>query len=105
MPTTTDLQQLPVARIRRSSLNPRKGRNVARYEAFKASVASQGVLQAIVVRPVSGDPDHDFEIVAGETRWTASIDCGLAYIPAWCAKCRTPRRASRQWSRTSSVLI
>lgn len=82
MPTTTDLQQLPVARIRRSSLNPRKGRNVARYEAFKASVASQGVLQAIVVRPVSGDPDHDFEIVAGETRWTASIDCGLAYIPA-----------------------
>ncbi|SEJ44202.1 PRTRC system ParB family protein, partial [Azotobacter beijerinckii] len=27
-------------------------------------------------------PEHDFEIVAGETRWQAATDCGIEVIPA-----------------------
>jgi len=79
---STELQQLPIDRIRRSELNPRKGRNASRYEAFKNSIATQGILQPIVVRPVSGDPEHDYEIVAGETRWLASSELGHPFIPA-----------------------
>ncbi|MFB8831918.1 ParB N-terminal domain-containing protein [Azotobacter sp. CWF10] len=45
---------------------PAQGRNPERYEHFKQSVMAQGILQAILVRPIQGDPEHDFEIVAGK---------------------------------------
>ncbi|MFB8831790.1 PRTRC system ParB family protein [Azotobacter sp. CWF10] len=79
---TTDIKHLPVSRIRRNPNNPRKGRNAERYEHFKQSVMAQGILQPILVRPIQGDPEHDFEIVAGETRWQAATDCGIDLIPA-----------------------
>jgi len=80
--TVTDIQHLPVSRIRRNRNNPRKGRNPERYERFKQSVMAQGILQPILVRPIQGDPEHDFEIVAGETRWQAATDCAIDLIPA-----------------------
>lgn len=79
---STHIQHLPVSRIRRNPNNPRKGRNAERYEHFKQSVMAQGILQPILVRPIQGDPEHDFEIVAGETRWQAATDCALELIPA-----------------------
>lgn len=77
-----EIKHLPVSRIRRNPDNPRKGRNPERYEHFKQSVMAQGILQPILVRPIEGDPAHDFEIVAGETRWQAAIDCAIELIPA-----------------------
>lgn len=44
-----------------------------------ASIAAQGVVQPIVVRPLDGDR---YEIVAGERRWRAAQRAGLAVIPA-----------------------
>jgi len=79
---STHIQHLPVSRIRRNPNNPRKGRNAERYEHFKQSVMAQGILQPILVRPLHGDPEHDYEIVAGETRWQAATDCGIEVIPA-----------------------
>lgn len=79
---STHIQYLPVSRIRRNPNNPRKGRNAERYEHFKQSVMAQGILQPILVRPIEGDPKHDFEIVAGETRWQAATDCAIELIPA-----------------------
>jgi len=79
---STHIQHLPVSRIRRNPNNPRKGRNAERYEHFKQSVMAQGILQPILVRPIEGDPEHDFEIVAGETRWQAATDCAIDLIPA-----------------------
>jgi len=79
---STNIQHLPVSRIRRNPNNPRKGRNAERYEHFKQSVMAQGILQPILVRPIEGDPEHDFEIVAGETRWQAATDCAIELIPA-----------------------
>lgn len=79
---STHIQHLPVSRIRRNPNNPRKGRNAERYAHFKQSVMAQGILQPILVRPIEGDPEHDFEIVAGETRWQAATDCAIDLIPA-----------------------
>jgi len=67
--------------------NPRQPRTVFDEEALAElaySIREIGLLQPIVVRPV---PDADaveahYELVAGERRWRASREAGLARIPA-----------------------
>lgn len=75
---------LPAFRIRRNAkIDPRRGRNAADYQQFVESVRTHGVMQEILVRPISdGDPDHDYEIVYGNTRHSAAIDAGIEFIPA-----------------------
>jgi ParB family chromosome partitioning protein len=46
-----------------------------------ASIERQGVLQPIVVRPRRGQGGQRYEIVAGERRWRASSQAGLAEVP------------------------
>lgn len=78
-----DIKHLPVSRIRRNpNIDPRKGRNKDRYESFVASIRAQGVLQPILVRPVTDDADIDYEVVAGNTRWQGATDAQLEFIPA-----------------------
>jgi len=81
-PATAGL--LPVSRIRRNAkIDPRRGRNAADYQQFVESIRTHGVMQEILVRPVAdGDPDHDYEIVFGNTRHSAAIDAGIEFIPA-----------------------
>jgi ParB family chromosome partitioning protein len=47
-------------------------------EELANSIKSQGVMQPIVVRPVS---DNRYEIIAGERRWRASQQAGLDKVP------------------------
>lgn len=44
-----------------------------------ASIASMGVLQPILVRPLE---DGSYELIAGERRWRAATRAGLTSIPA-----------------------
>lgn len=77
------VHELDVKRIRRNPrIDPRKGRNKESYAAFVESIRDRGVQQPITVRPVEGDPDYDYEVVAGNTRWSGTIDAGLATVPA-----------------------
>jgi ParB family chromosome partitioning protein len=48
-------------------------------EELAASIRAQGVMQPIVVRPISSDK---YEIIAGERRWRAAQIAGLDSIPA-----------------------
>lgn len=84
-PLAVEIEMRLVAtnRIRRNpNVDPRKNRNHAKYAAFVTSVRLRGVQQPIIIRPVQGDPDADFEVVAGNTRWSAAIDTQLEMIPA-----------------------
>lgn len=49
------------------------------YERLVDSVREAGVLEAVTVR---GKPDGRYELLAGESRWTAAKDAGLQKIPA-----------------------
>jgi len=63
--------------------NPRQPRLEFDSQALQdlaASIKEQGVLQPILVRPVSG-AERGFELVAGERRLRASKLAGLAEIP------------------------
>ncbi|MEL7640615.1 MAG: ParB/RepB/Spo0J family partition protein [Solidesulfovibrio sp.] len=64
--------------------NPDQPRRVFEPEALAEladSIREQGLLQPVLVRPVSGAGGVSHEIVAGERRWRAAKLAGLAEIP------------------------
>jgi ParB family chromosome partitioning protein len=80
-PVTEDgaLRQLPVDLIQRGKYQPRQDIAPESLRELADSIVAQGVMQPIVVRPVSG---QKFEIIAGERRWRATQLAGLDVIPA-----------------------
>ncbi|HZJ08561.1 MAG TPA: ParB/RepB/Spo0J family partition protein [Trueperaceae bacterium] len=72
------VQQVAVAQLRPSPLQPRQRFDDATIAELTASVAERGVLQPIVVRPVDGG----YEVVAGERRFRAAQGAGLTTVPA-----------------------
>ena len=73
------LQELPVEFLQRGEYQPRKDLNPDALQELANSIAVQGVIQPIVVRPVA---DNRYEIIAGERRWRAAQQAGLHTVPA-----------------------
>ena len=73
-------RRLPVAFLRANPRNPRKSFGPSDLDDLTASVREKGVVQPILVRPVSGSADL-YEIVAGERRWRAAQRAGLHDVP------------------------
>ncbi|PLX60716.1 ParB/RepB/Spo0J family partition protein [Sedimenticola selenatireducens] len=76
--SANSLTSLPVDLIRRGRYQPRRDFNPDSLQELADSIAAQGVVQPIVVRPVYG---NQYEIIAGERRWRASQQAGLSEIP------------------------
>jgi ParB family chromosome partitioning protein len=72
------VRRLPLDRIDRGRYQPRREFDADSLRELADSIASQGVLQPIVVRPVAGGR---YEIIAGERRWRASREAGCEDIP------------------------
>ncbi|MFT4034042.1 MAG: ParB/RepB/Spo0J family partition protein [Patulibacter sp.] len=77
--TTAELRELPVALLTANPDQPRRRFDPAELQALADSIAAQGVLQPVLVRP---RPGGRYEIVAGERRWRAAQLAGLDAIPA-----------------------
>ena len=77
--TDEQLKHVPVELIQRGKYQPRRDINPEALEELAASIKAQGVMQPIVIRPIS---DEKYEIIAGERRWRASQLAGLDKIPA-----------------------
>lgn len=73
-------QHLPVARLQPSAIQPRRRFRPEDMETLVASVREKGVLQPLMVRPVTGSADQ-FEIIAGERRWRAAQAAGVHEVP------------------------
>ena len=78
-PDDSILKDLPVDLIQRGKYQPRKDIDPESLQELADSIKVQGVMQPIVVRPIS---DPEFEIIAGERRWRATQLAGLDTIPA-----------------------
>lgn len=74
-----ELHNLPVEVIQRGKYQPRRDMHPEALEELAASIKAQGIMQPIVVRPISSDK---YEIIAGERRWRATQLAGLDSIPA-----------------------
>ena len=72
------LKHLPVEFIQPGKYQPRMDMRAETLEELAASIKAQGVMQPIVVRPLSAEK---YEIIAGERRWRACQLAGLDNIP------------------------
>jgi len=74
-----ELRELPVEQIEPNPEQPRQSFEPAALDALAGSIASAGLLQPLIVRPLDGGR---YELVAGERRWRAAQKAGLKRVPA-----------------------
>jgi ParB family chromosome partitioning protein len=88
-PPGEELTKLPLDLLQRGKYQPRLDMRQETLQELADSIKAQGVVQPIVVRPLTGGTDgptagksQRYEIIAGERRWRAAQMAGLAEIPA-----------------------
>lgn len=84
-PAGERLASLPLDLLQRGKYQPRVDMREETLNELAASIKSQGLVQPILVRPLSGrgpGESQRYEIIAGERRWRAAQLAGLAEIPA-----------------------
>src|SRR5881227_1742188 len=72
------IHQINLARIVPSTLQPRKDFGREALQELIDSIRQHGVIQPLIVRQVGAR----FELIAGERRWRAAQEIGLATAPA-----------------------
>jgi ParB family chromosome partitioning protein len=72
------IRQIERAKIVPSPLQPRKVFRPEEIAELVDSIRERGVIQPLIVREVAGK----FELIAGERRWRASGEAGVAMLPA-----------------------
>lgn len=75
----SELKHVPIELIQRGKYQPRTDMHEEALEELANSIKKQGIMQPIVIRPISADK---YEIIAGERRWRACQIAGLDTIPA-----------------------
>ncbi|MGB1201312.1 MAG: ParB/RepB/Spo0J family partition protein [Cognaticolwellia aestuarii] len=80
-----ELQNLPIEQLHPGKYQPRKDMSAEALDDLANSIKSQGIIQPIVVRPIS---EHSYEIIAGERRWRAAqlaeldtVPCLIKHVP------------------------
>jgi ParB family chromosome partitioning protein len=78
-PEAAEYREVPVALIRPNPDQPRRRLDPESIAALAESISEAGLIQPVVVRPLA---DGRYELIAGERRWRAAREAGLASIPA-----------------------
>ena len=76
------LRDIPVELLSRGEYQPRVDMRQESLADLAESIKSQGIVQPIVVRALSGKGEKKYEIIAGERRWRAAQLAGLEAVPA-----------------------
>ena len=74
------IRMLAIDQLAPNPHQPRAQFDAAALEELSASIRTHGIIQPIVVSTVPGKQEH-FWIVAGERRWRAAQQAGLASVP------------------------
>jgi ParB family chromosome partitioning protein len=72
---------LAVTRIQAGKYQPRTRMDDGSLSELAASIKSQGIMQPVLVRPITGAGSVGYEIIAGERRFRAAQLAGLEEIP------------------------
>lgn len=73
-----ELQTLGLNELQAGKYQPRRDMSQTALEELATSIRQQGIIQPIVVRPLS---QGGYEILAGERRWRAARMAGLSNVP------------------------
>jgi len=76
---TTGVKILNIDRIESNPGQPRMVFDADALSELSASIKEHGVLQPILVRPLG---ENRYQLIAGERRWRATREAGIATIPA-----------------------
>ena len=77
------VRHLGIDTIERSPFQPRTEFDPEQLRGLADSIKQRGVIQPLLVRPLSGAGDtRRYELIAGERRWRAAREAGLTTIPA-----------------------
>jgi ParB family chromosome partitioning protein len=77
--TGAELVELPVDAIHPNPRQPRRRFEAEPAAGLAESVRAQGVVQPLLVRPRTAG---GYELIAGERRWRAAREAGVATVPA-----------------------
>jgi ParB family chromosome partitioning protein len=80
--TGDNVRQIPLKQIIANPAQPRRTFPQEELDELAASIREHGVLQPVLLRPLSGKEGEMYEIVAGERRWRAAQAAALDTIPA-----------------------
>jgi ParB family chromosome partitioning protein len=75
----TELRELPIDLLRPNPDQPRTRFDPGSISELAHSIETAGIVQPLIVRPLA---DGSYELVAGERRWRAAREAGLAEVPA-----------------------
>src|SRR6266487_745123 len=81
------VHQISLAGIVPSALQPRKDFGREALQELIDSIRQHGIIQPLIVRPATAGPSAGgqvgarFELIAGERRWRAAQEIGLATVP------------------------
>jgi ParB family chromosome partitioning protein len=81
------VRQLPIEAIRENRSQPRSSFDPELLAELTESVRAHGIIQPIIVTELA---DSQYELIAGERRWRAARQAGLATVPAL-VKSATPQ--------------
>jgi ParB family transcriptional regulator, chromosome partitioning protein len=73
------LAELPVDQIHANAKQPRRHFDPEAVSGLAESIRAQGLIQPVVVRPRL---EGGYELIAGERRWRAAREAGIATVPA-----------------------
>jgi ParB family transcriptional regulator, chromosome partitioning protein len=74
-----ELRELPVELVKPNPNQPRTRFDPEALASLASSIETSGVVQPLLVRPLH---DGSYELIAGERRWRAAQQAGLAKVPA-----------------------
>jgi ParB family chromosome partitioning protein len=77
--TASELLHLAVDQIHPNAKQPRKRFDDEAVSGLAESIRAQGLIQPVVVRPRL---EGGYELIAGERRWRAAREAGVATVPA-----------------------
>lgn len=74
----TEFQQIAIDNIQAGQYQPRQDFNAAALAELAQSIASQGLIEPLIVRSIAKER---YEIIAGERRWRAAKLAGMQQVP------------------------
>ncbi len=74
-----ELRELPTELIKPNPNQPRTRIDPESLAGLASSIEANGIVQPLLVRPLA---DGSYELIAGERRWRAAQEAGLAKVPA-----------------------